>query len=85
MRNATLLDYRIPTALDLPMIDVVLVETPNPTGPFGARGVGEACIITPISSVANAIHSATGARLFRSPFTPERVLESLADGSGGAS
>ncbi len=83
MRNATLLDYRIPTALDLPMIDVVLVETPNPSGPFGARGVGEACIITPISSVANAVHSATGARLFHSPFTPERIREATRARVGG--
>lgn len=77
VRNASLLDYRMPTALDVPMIETVIVETPNPSGPFGVRGAGEACLITPVPAIANAIHSAVGIRLQETPFTPTRVLQAL--------
>ena len=62
--NATLLDYRMPTALDLPMIDTVLVEVPNPGHPYGVRGVGEVPIVPPAAAVADAIYHATGRRMF---------------------
>ena len=77
LQNATLLDYRIPTALDVPMIDVELVETPAEDGAYGARGVGEVCIIPPIAAISNAIGRATGVRLRETPFNPERVFFAL--------
>jgi CO/xanthine dehydrogenase Mo-binding subunit len=75
MANASLLDYRIPTALDLPMIDTVIVEVPNPGHPFGVRGVGEVPIVPPAAAVANAICQATGARMTRLPMNPGAILE----------
>jgi len=74
LRNATLLDYRTPTALDVPMIDVELVETPAEDGAYGARGVGEVCIIPPIAAISNAIARATDVRLRETPFNPEQVF-----------
>ena len=77
MANSTFLDYRMPTSLDLPMIDTVIVEVPNPGHPFGARGVGEASIVPPPGAIANAIHSAAGVRLNRLPMNPVRVWEAI--------
>jgi CO/xanthine dehydrogenase Mo-binding subunit len=74
LRNASLLDYRMPTALDLPMLDTVILETPADDGPFGIRGVGEPPIIPPAGAIANAIAAATGVRLNRLPLSPERVF-----------
>ncbi|MDB4894794.1 MAG: putative oxidoreductase molybdopterin binding subunit, partial [Firmicutes bacterium] len=73
LRNANLLDYRVPTALDLPLIETVLVEVPNPNHPYGVRGVGEVCIVPPAGAVANAIQRATGVRFDTLPLSPERV------------
>ncbi len=77
LRNANLLDYRMPTALDLPPIECVIVETPVPDAPYGLRGVGEVPIVPPAAAVANAIARATGRRQTAMPMTPERVLRSL--------
>ncbi|MBT97547.1 MAG: oxidoreductase [Dehalococcoidia bacterium] len=77
MDNSSFLDYRMPTSLDLPMIDTVLVEVPNPGHPFGARGVGEVCIIPPLAAMANAIYSAAGVRMDVLPMSPGNVLEAL--------
>jgi CO/xanthine dehydrogenase Mo-binding subunit len=77
MINSSLLDYRMPTALDLPMIDTVIVEVPNPGHPFGARGVGEANIIPPPGAIANAIHRAVGVRMRRLPMNPPAVMEAI--------
>jgi CO/xanthine dehydrogenase Mo-binding subunit len=77
VRNASLLDYRMPTALDLPMIGAEIVEVPAGDGPFGVRGCGEVPIIPPISAIANAIANATGVRMTETPFTPERVFWAL--------
>jgi len=77
LRNASLLDYRMPTALDVPRIDCVIVETPVPNVPYGVRGVGEVAIVPPAAAVANAIARATGVRMSRMPMTPERVLSAL--------
>ena len=76
--NASLLDYRMPTALDLPMIDTVMVEVPNPLHPFGVRGVGEVPIVPPAAALANAIYRATGIRQFELPMNPGKVALSLA-------
>ncbi len=77
MENPTLLDYRMPTALDLPMIETIVVEVPNPGHPYGVRGVGEVPIIPALAAIANAIHDATGLRVTRLPATPERPLDQL--------
>lgn len=77
--NHTFLDYRMPTALDLPMIDTVIVEVPNPGHPYGVRGVGEASIIPPPAAIANAIHQAIGLRMNRLPMNPTAILEALWD------
>ncbi|MCL4542044.1 MAG: xanthine dehydrogenase family protein molybdopterin-binding subunit [Chloroflexi bacterium] len=77
LRNASLLDYRQPTTLDLPMIDTILVEVPNPTHPYGVRGVGEVPIVPPLAAVANAIAHATGHRFLKLPLNPDAVLRGL--------
>jgi CO/xanthine dehydrogenase Mo-binding subunit len=80
MRNASLLDYRMPTALDLPMIETVVLETPADDGPFGVRGVGEPPIIPPAAAIANALRDATGVRVTDLPMSPERVFWALKSG-----
>ncbi len=75
--NASFLDYRIPTCMDLPMIDTVLVEVPNPGHPYGVRGVGEVPIVPPPAAIANAIYRAVGVRLNVLPMSPSRILEAL--------
>ncbi len=75
--NAGFLDYRCPVSSDLPMLDAVLVEVPNPTHPYGAKGVGEVCICPPMAAIANAIESATGKRLTDLPMSPPKVLAAL--------
>ena len=77
MENASFLDYRMPTSLDLPMIDTIIVEVPNPGHPFGVRGVGEVPIVPPLAAIANAIHDATGHRFTELPISPRRVVEEL--------
>jgi CO/xanthine dehydrogenase Mo-binding subunit len=77
MMNSTFLDYRMPTSLDTPMIDTVLVEVANPGHPFGVRGVGEACIVPPLAAVANAVADAIGVRLTELPMTPARIVAAL--------
>jgi CO/xanthine dehydrogenase Mo-binding subunit len=77
LRNASLLDYRMPTALDVPRIDTVIIETPVPQVPYGVRGVGEVPIVPPAAAVANAIARAIGVRVCRMPMTPERVLGAI--------
>ena len=79
MKNSTLLDYRMPTALDLPMIDTCIVEVANPGHPFGVRGVGEANIVPPLPAIANAIHDAVGARMQRLPMNPPSVWSALSE------
>lgn len=78
MTNASYLDYRMPTALDLPMIDTVLVEVPNPGHPYGVRGVGEVPIVPPVGAIANAIFHAVGVRMRELPMSPGRVVKALA-------
>jgi CO/xanthine dehydrogenase Mo-binding subunit len=75
--NAGFLDYRIPVASDVPYISAEIVEVPNPNHPYGVRGVGEVPIIPPIAAIANAIHDATGVRMYEQPMSPPRVLAAL--------
>ncbi len=77
MVNSSLLDYRMPTSLDLPNIDTEIVEVANPGHPFGVRGVGEANIIPPPAAVANAIYHAIGVRMNRLPMKPSAVMEAV--------
>ena len=75
--NPGFLDYRMPVASDLPMIDTVVVEVPNDAHPHGVRGVGEVPIAPPMAAVANAIHDAVGLRLRELPMSPPKVLAAL--------
>ncbi len=77
LQNTVFLDYRIPVASDLPMIDTVIVEVPNPGHPYGVRGVGETGITPPLPALANAIAAATGARLRSLPMSPPKVLAAI--------
>ena len=77
MDNPGFLDYRCPVASDLPMIEAILVEVPNPRHPFGARGVGEVPIIPPMAAVGNAIRDAIGLRLPSLPMSPPKVRKAL--------
>jgi CO/xanthine dehydrogenase Mo-binding subunit len=75
--NAGFLDYRCPVASDLPMIEAVLVEVPNPAHPYGAKGVGEVNICPPMAAIANAIQRATGVRMTELPMSPPRLLAAM--------
>ena len=82
LQNAGFLDYRMPTCLDLPMIETVLVEVPNPGHPVGVRGVGEVPIIPPPAAIANAIYSATGVRMADLPMSPPRLCKAILEKNG---
>jgi CO/xanthine dehydrogenase Mo-binding subunit len=82
MENAGFLDYRVPVASDLPMIDAILVEVPNPRHPFGAKGVGEVPIVPPLAAVANAVRGAIGVRMADLPLSPPKIRAVL-DAKGG--
>jgi CO/xanthine dehydrogenase Mo-binding subunit len=77
MLNPTLLDYKLPTALDVPPIDTVIIEVPYPKHPFGIRGVGEMPIVPPPAAIANAIHRAVGVRMDQLPMTPAQILSKM--------
>tara|TARA_B100000214_G_scaffold375547_1_gene362554 strand:- start:1112 stop:3379 length:2268 start_codon:yes stop_codon:yes gene_type:complete len=77
MANSSFLDYRMPTSLDLPKIDTILVEVPNPLHPYGVRGVGEVPICPPIPAIANAIKNAIGVRLYDTPMNAGRIIKNL--------
>jgi CO/xanthine dehydrogenase Mo-binding subunit len=77
MLNSSFLDYRMPTSLDLPMIDTVIVEIANPNHPYGVRGVGEVPIVPPMAAISNAIYDAIGVRMNDLPMSPDKVLEAL--------
>lgn len=82
MDNAGFLDYRVPVASDLPMIETVLVEVPNPDHPYGVKGVGEAPIVPPLAAVANAVSRASGVRMVELPLAPDRVHAALRAAQG---
>jgi CO/xanthine dehydrogenase Mo-binding subunit len=77
LQNAGFLDYRIPVASDLPMIDTVIVEVPNPGHPYGVRGVGETSIVPPLAAIANAVSAAAGVRMTELPMSPPRLLKAM--------
>ena len=73
MENAGFLDYRVPVASDLPMIDTIMIEVPNPRHPYGAKGVGEVPIVPPLAAVANAVRGAIGTRMCDLPLSPPKI------------
>ena len=77
MQNASLLDYRMPTCFDVPMIDTIIVEVPNPGHPYGVRGVGEVPIVPPPAAIANAIYDAVGVRSRHLPMSPPNLLPEI--------
>lgn len=77
MENAGFLDYRMPVASDLPMLDTIIVEVPNPNHPYGVRGIGETPIIPPMATIANALYDATGIRFTDLPMSPPKVLKAI--------
>jgi xanthine dehydrogenase molybdenum-binding subunit len=79
LRNSGLLDYRMPTCLDLPMIETLIVEVANPNHPLGVRGVGEVGIVPPMAAVANAIYRAIGVRMTELPMSPPHLLKAILD------
>jgi 4-hydroxybenzoyl-CoA reductase subunit alpha len=98
LMNPTLLEYRIPSTLETPEIESIIVESIDPEGPFGAKEAGEGSLAATIPAIANAIYDAVGVRINSLPITPEIILEALrtqkkreqatvkasGDGSGGA-
>ncbi len=83
LKNAGFLDYRMPVASDLPFIDTVIVEVPNPGHPYGVRGVGETSICPPLAAIANAVSNAAGVRMTHLPMSPPRLLKALQEMAGG--
>ena len=81
LQNAGFLDYRVPVASDLPMIDTVIVEVPSDSHPFGVRGVGETGIAPPLPAIANAVADATGQRLRHLPISPPKILKAIKENS----
>jgi CO/xanthine dehydrogenase Mo-binding subunit len=80
--NASFLDYRMPVASDVPMVDTVIVEVPNPAHPFGLRGVGEVPVVPTMGAVGNAIGDAIGIRPRSLPMSPPKMLDLLEEAKG---
>jgi len=75
--NPSLLDYKLPTAWEIPEIETILVETPHKEGPYGAKGMGETTNVALPPALANAIYDAVGVRIYDLPITPEKILRAL--------
>ena len=82
LQNPGFLDYRVPVASDLPRIETVILEIPNPGHPYGVRGVGETPIVPPLAALSNAVSRALGVRMDRLPMSPPAVIKALS--SAGA-
>jgi len=82
LQNATLLDYRLPTSMDVPFIDTEIIEIPSEAHPLGIRAVGQAPIVPPAGAIANAIYNAVGARMRQLPMKPETVYLAIRDSEG---
>jgi len=83
IQNANLGEYKIPTSLDMPSVDAIIVESDEPNGPFGAKEVGEGAIMPTIPAILNAVYNATGVRIWELPLTPERVYMALKKSASG--
>src|SRR6185295_7584838 len=75
----SLLDYKIPTTLDTPEIETILIESPDPEGPFGAKEAGEGPLNPVVPAIANAVFDAIGVRIDETPITPDKILKALAE------
>ena len=84
MQSPGFLDYRMPVASDVPMVDTVIVEVPNPNHPYGVRGVGETPIVPPLGAIANAVSRALGVRMHELPMSPPKVLAAVDGAENGA-
>ena len=82
LENSGFLDYRMPVASDLPMLDTIIVEVPNPRHPYGVRGIGETPIIPPMAAIAAAAKRATGVRMYELPMSPPKVLKAMKEAKG---
>lgn len=82
-RGPSLLDYKMPTTLEMPPVECIIVESDDPEGPFGAKEVGQGPLLPVIPAVANAIHDALGVRIDETPFTPDKIVAGLVDLSRG--
>jgi CO/xanthine dehydrogenase Mo-binding subunit len=80
LQNPGFLDYRVPVASDLPPIETVILEIPNPGHPYGVRGVGETPIVPPLAALSNAVSRAIGTRMSSLPMSPPRILKALSKG-----
>lgn len=83
VKNPNLHTYLVPTACDLPAVEVGLVEEPEPSGPFGAKGIGEPALLPTAPAIANAIYDAVGIKVGDLPATPESIWRQLQSGSDG--
>ncbi|MDY7038657.1 MAG: molybdopterin cofactor-binding domain-containing protein, partial [Thermodesulfobacteriota bacterium] len=75
--NPNLSEYKIPTALDMPNVDCIIIESNEPRGPYGAKEVGEGAILPTIPAILNAVHNATGMKIDELPLIPERVYMAI--------
>jgi CO/xanthine dehydrogenase Mo-binding subunit len=75
--NAGFAGYKVPRSVDIPEMETILVETNDPKGPFGAKGMGEAALLPTAAAIANAVYDAVGVRLKELPFTPDKVIRAL--------
>ena len=83
LTNPGFLDYRVPVASDVPMIEALMVEVPNPNHPYGVKGVGEVNICPPMAAIANAIENAVGVRMTSLPMSPPRLLAAIEEKDAG--
>ena len=83
LENPGFLDYRVPVASDLPMIDTQIIEVPNPNHPYGVRGCGETPIVAPLAAMGNAVSNAIGVRMTELPMSPPKVLAAIENGGNG--
>ena len=75
--NSNLTDYKVTSPMDMPPVDVILVESNEPTGPYGAKGLGEPAMVPTAPAIANAIYDAIGIRFHQLPITREKVFEAI--------
>ena len=81
LANTNFLDYKIPTVWEVPEVESILVEVPDPEGPFGAKGVAEIAANFTAPAIANAVYDAIGVRINSLPITPEKILQALRERS----
>jgi CO/xanthine dehydrogenase Mo-binding subunit len=84
-RGPSLLDYKIPTILEMPPVESIIVESVDPEGPFGAKEVGQGPLLPVVPAVANAVHDALGVYIDEVPITPDRVMAAIRDLARGGS